>query len=457
MECFTVYADEIERRLDPNPYHPIRMKTIKKIKSVKIPLFSLKDIADFKKKIVTSNQIDLIYIGLENIESNTGLFIPSEEEKESFGSALKFENGDILFPKLRPYLNKVHLAKFDGVCSTEFHVLKANKCNNVYLFIFLNSNLVVNQTSYLMTGNTLPRLQTEEVENLLIPIPPNEIQEEVIKKIEEAYNQKNQKDAESQTYLNSISNYVLDELGLTLPRIEDKMCFTVGSNEIEGRLDAFYYKNEFVEINKSLQKTNLSNFKFGDLIDDLTGGATPKIEGNFYTDETGIPFLRVQNITEKGIKLEDIKFIKKDVHEGLLKRSKLKKDDLVFTITGRIGSVAVVPENFEGNINQHSARIHLKDATENGIKINPKYVAIFFNTNVGRKLSFRNTSGGTRPALDYEALKTLPIILPPLEIQERIADEVKCRIDKAKKLKDEAETILNQVKSRVERIILGEE
>ena len=163
MECFAVYADEIEGRIDPSPYHPIRTNAIKKIKSLKINLLPLEEVVEFKKEIVTSNPEGLQYLGLENIESNTGLFIPSKEKKESFGSAIVFEKGDVLFPKLRPYLNKVHLAEFRGICSTEFYVVDAKKYSNHYLFSFLNSDLVVNQTSYLMTGNTLPRLQTEEV------------------------------------------------------------------------------------------------------------------------------------------------------------------------------------------------------------------------------------------------------------------------------------------------------
>ena len=63
--------------------------------------------------------------------------------------------------------------------------------------------------------------------------------------------------------------------------------------------------------------------------------------------------------------MSDAKFITLEVHNGMLKRSQLKKDDLVFTITGRIGSVAVVPDNFEGNINQHSVKFHLKERITN--------------------------------------------------------------------------------------------
>jgi hypothetical protein len=158
MQSFVVWSDEIEGRLDPSPYHPVRIDTIKKIKSKHTKLLPLKEIVIFKKEIITSNPFGLPYIGLENIESNTGILISSKTTKKSFSSACTFKRGDILFPKLRPYLNKVYLAEFDGVCSTEFHVLKAKGCNNRYLFSFLSTDLVVNQTSYLMTGNALPRL-----------------------------------------------------------------------------------------------------------------------------------------------------------------------------------------------------------------------------------------------------------------------------------------------------------
>lgn len=176
--CYPVFFNELDGRINPAVYHPKRMNTIHNLKLSSFPLYPLHEVVDFKKEIVTDAQ-DLTYVGLENIESNTGIFLTSTKEKETFGSAFSFKKGDVLFPKLRPYLNKVHFAKFDGICSTEFHVLREKKCDGFYLFSFLRSNVVVNQTSFLMTGNTLPRLQTADVENLLIPVPSPEIQSEI--------------------------------------------------------------------------------------------------------------------------------------------------------------------------------------------------------------------------------------------------------------------------------------
>ena len=185
-------------------------------------------------------------------------------------------------------------------------------------------------------------------------------------------------------------------------------------------------------------------FDLGVLISDISSGITPKVEEDYYTDLSGIPFLRVQNITSLGIDLSDAKFIKKEVHEGMLSRSQLKKDDLVFTITGRIGSVAVVPDNFEGNINQHSVRFHLKERISN-ININPHFVAAFLNSSLGRSLAIREVTGGTRPALDYKALKSLKFILPSPDLQNHIVEIMQSAYAQKRQKNQEADRLLDSV------------
>ncbi len=220
-------------------------------------------------------------------------------------------------------------------------------------------------------------------------------------------------------------------------------CFSVHKNEIEGRFDPFYYKPEIIKLVKGIKGSKFDSFKFREIIQDISGGATPKIEGDFYSD-SGIPFLRVQNITEEGINLEDVKFIKNEVHEKMLKRSQLHENELIFTITGRIGSVAVVPKNFEGNINQHSVRIKLKEYLNN-IQILPEYIALFFNLKIGQILSFRETTGGTRPALDYEAIKSLVIPLPDALKQRELADLIKEAYIHKKSKQAKAKQLLNSI------------
>ena len=410
----------------------------------------------FTKEIVSESS-ELPYVGMENIQSNTGFYVPSTEEKGTFVSALKFEVGDVLFPKLNPYLNKVHLAQFNGVCSTEFYVLKGKNLNNQYLSAFLSSKMVLNQTTCLMTGSALSRLQTQEVKRLPILIPPPEIQYNIAKIMQSAYTAKKQKDQEADTIFDSINDYVLTELGVEMPAVEEQQCFVIYTGETTGRrVDSFYYQSKFRDLDQLVDNVQFHVFNLGDLISDISSGATPKVDENYYTDSSaGVPFLRVQNVTSQGIDLSDAKYITLDVHNGALKRSQLKKDDLVFTITGRIGSVTVVPDHFEGNINQHSVRIHLTEEITN-IAINPDYIATFLNSKLGNSLAIREVTGGTRPALDYKAIKSLKIILPPIEIQNKIVTEAKTRLAKTAELRLEADAIVETAKAEVEKILLAE-
>lgn len=167
-------------RMDPQQFHPERMEVVDKIK--KGNWCRLKDVRNDVKTISNKIPSGEIYIGMENIDSFTGDYVESKE-KEIVSSAARFKKGDILFPKLRPYLNKVHRAQFDGFCSTEFHVFEAHNIDPDYLTIVLRSSLILAQTNHLMTGNTLPRLQTTDIEELVIPNPDVSRQVEIVKYI----------------------------------------------------------------------------------------------------------------------------------------------------------------------------------------------------------------------------------------------------------------------------------
>lgn len=169
-------------RLDPNTYKEERLNAIKCIEHGFYTIKPLHEIANNKSNKTSNINQNTTYIGLDNIESNSGEFIYTES-KESISSANIFGVDDILFPKLRPYLNKVYHSNIEGICSTEFHVFNSSYENNEYLANFLRSKIVVDQTKCLMSGNTLPRLQFEDIQKLLIPIPPIEKQVEIVEHI----------------------------------------------------------------------------------------------------------------------------------------------------------------------------------------------------------------------------------------------------------------------------------
>lgn len=169
----------------------------------------------------------------------------------------------------------------------------------------------------------------------------------------------------------------------------------------------FYYQPKFVELEKRV--INKQHKLLGEFIIEMAGGITPSIveQDRYYSDqENGIPFLRVQNISPDGINLEDCNYINLETHNGLLKRSKVFEGYLLTKITGvgRMAVSAVAPAGFEGNINQHLVSIKTKDAETS------KVIAAFLNSDIGEMLASRRSTGGTRPALDHTALKTIPIL-----------------------------------------------
>ncbi len=188
-------SDALGGRLDPHQFHFERMDMIHHIYATG-QWCKLKDVIRNVKSVTTSLTNQDIYIGLENIASNTGEYVPTVE-KESISSAAIFKKGDILFPKLRPYLNKVYRAEFAGKCSTEFHVFEARNINADFLTIILRSNIVVAQTKHLMTGNTLPRLQSVDIGNIIIPVLSDKAQEEIVEIYSQARNAKQAKDHEA--------------------------------------------------------------------------------------------------------------------------------------------------------------------------------------------------------------------------------------------------------------------
>lgn len=169
-------------RLDPIANQEKRKRLEEAILSSKYITHHLREVVDLQKIVVNKIVDGESYIGLENIDGESGELIATAE-KESVGTAIRFTPGQVLFPKLRPYLNKTHLSTVSGVCSTEFHVFTPRGVSGEYLTAFLRSRAIVSITSLLMTGNTLPRLQMNDIERLPVVVPPLPIQDSICAKI----------------------------------------------------------------------------------------------------------------------------------------------------------------------------------------------------------------------------------------------------------------------------------
>ncbi len=130
-------------------------------------------------------------LDLEDIEKDTGRIIRKvhQQEKQSLSNKHSFSSGQLLYSKLRPYLNKVVIADGDGFCTTE--IIPINFRGWVvpkYGQIFLMSSYFLGYANMLSYGVKMPRMGTSDGRKVLFPLPPLSEQISIISQIEPLLN-----------------------------------------------------------------------------------------------------------------------------------------------------------------------------------------------------------------------------------------------------------------------------
>jgi len=123
---------------------------------------------------------------LEDIEKDTASILEKKKksDREINGVRHSFRKGQILYSKLRTYLNKVLIATEDGFCSTEIVPITASKALlSEYLLIVLRSPYFLEYTASCGYGVKMPRLGTNDAKKAIIPIPPHAEQVRIVKKV----------------------------------------------------------------------------------------------------------------------------------------------------------------------------------------------------------------------------------------------------------------------------------
>lgn len=191
-------------------------------------------------------------------------------------------------------------------------------------------------------------------------------------------------------------------------KVNTDKVFLVNKSKLEGRFEPEYYIPVLRKLENKVRKQ--STHKLRDFIQGIAGGATPSTtqKDKYYTNkEEGFPFLRVQNLQTNGkVNFDNLKYINEKTHNGLLKRSQVESGDLLIKITGvgRMAIACVAPAGFSGNTNQHMVVV------KTGSREVSEYLANYLNLDLVEVLASRRATGATRPALDYQALKSIPII-----------------------------------------------
>jgi type I restriction enzyme M protein len=131
---------------------------------------------------------EVIFIGLENIEANTGKLVGKVDNNysEIKSSKSTFKSGDILYGKLRPNLNKVFLSDRYGICSTDLYVLRGDKSKIDPLFFtsYMRSKTFNDEVLKGISGAQLPRISWSYFSKIIIPLPTIDIQHKISIQIE---------------------------------------------------------------------------------------------------------------------------------------------------------------------------------------------------------------------------------------------------------------------------------
>ena len=146
----------------------------------------LSEAVEYKSNLTTPKETpnqEFTLLHLEDVEPHTGRILGTKQMpgSEVGSSKREFGTGDILYCKLRPYLNKVVCPDFEGVASSELLVLEPNdEFLKEYIAYFLRSPTVWRRAKSLMKGSNHPRINKNDLLSFTIPKPSVEEQKEIV-------------------------------------------------------------------------------------------------------------------------------------------------------------------------------------------------------------------------------------------------------------------------------------
>ena len=392
----------------------------------------------------------------DDIRLNHVRYIAPEVHANIKRSQLK--SGDVLLATIGVTLGTA--AVFDGnigeanINQNLVKITLKPEINSLYLSLFLNSRLGRLQTKANASKSVIPIISYSRLNNLLVPVPPRSLQDQIAQVMQVAYSDRQKRLEESQDESRKTEEILSKYLQINKPEICLEKRFLKKINDIRLRMDVHHHMPHFTKMLNALKCSKYKLAKLGDIASEIVNGATPRAKGDSYIldADQGVPFIRVTDISNYSINLDHVLFVKKEIHEKSLKKSQIKPGDVLLSMAGTIGLAAVVPDSMlEANINQAIASIRVEP------HIKPRYLEIFLNSWMGRLQATRLSRPVVQANINLAEIKEILVPIPPKDIQEIIVIEVEAVRDEINRLKIEAEAVVATAKARVEQMILGEE
>ncbi|HOR01766.1 MAG TPA: restriction endonuclease subunit S [Candidatus Woesebacteria bacterium] len=449
-----VFTDELEGRIDPNYYHPRFVSFFGKLRRGKYNLVNLSEITKTIFQGVGKNETkdnDITLLKVKNITQESRIDYEDVEYVKGVPASKLLETKDIISPFIGEATRLGKFAIFDRndnkyTVDNNTGVIRADKTKVLpeYLLTVLSSEIGKIQIERLIGGGGVPFLGAGNAKLLQIPLPTIEKQREIALILQNALQSKKEKLKQADELLNSIDDFVRQQLGIDYQEPEEEKIYTVNSQDIENnRQDPYYYKPNFVNLEKVLLENKA--VKLRELIKTITNG----LDYRKFSEDGTMDYLRVSNIKPYKIDYTEVKKVKlsqSDIRKNIFGA----KDDVLLTRKGTYGISVSLEENLSAIIS--SEVFLLKVYTE---KINPHYLSVFFNSSLGQKQFLRNKVGAIMGSLSQEAVRDTLIVLPSEAKQTSIVNQVRSQIRKSDELKQEAEAIVTKAKKQVEAMILN--
>jgi type I restriction enzyme S subunit len=381
-------------------------------------------------KVEPSQCPEAPYLSLEHIESATGRIIQNGIGSDVHSTKAVFHRGDVLYGRLRPYLNKVAIPTFDGICSTDILVFRpVAGIDNRYLARFLSTAAVVDFASHNSAGVQLPRIGLEKLGELQMPLPPLAEQKRIVGKLEELLIQVNAGRARlshvaailkrfRQSVLAAACSGVLtddwpvsDDADL-LTRIYPESLAARGRRTVAA-VDV-HVPPSGLEI-----PSHWAWATFAQVCSLVTKGSSPEWQGFKYLDR-GIRFLRSQNVRWGRLDLTECAFLDPSFNRSHPSSVIASGDVLLNLVGASVGRAAVADHQAAGaNCNQAVGIIRL---VRDGI--DSRWVLTYLLSPWAQQHIALTKVDVARANFNLDDIRAMAIPIPPLSEQREIMRRV---------------------------------
>lgn len=480
-KVFLVQRSEIEGRLDPHYNMPEYSELYRVLDSLPCKLSTLKEesTAIFSGitpksggEAYTSEATGIPFVRSgdftdTNLVDFSKLLYLKQDVHNGIMSASKLKKNDVLIAIVGATIGKIGIYRYDREANINQAICGIRLKDNVSsFFVQAFYQTSIGQKIIERTKRPVARanLNLEEIGRLPIPLLNEDIQRKVVDRLQTGIEQKQQKESEAQQLLDSIDSYILNELGIVLPMVENDLehrIFVIPSSEVTGnRIDPKKYSLPVKTLYASIKQSKYDNYE-------LSYFVTSTCSGDWGADDnSNIPDTHIRCLTLRAADFDNQYNLSMDsekVKYRLIKKDKYEKmcispNDIIIEKSGGsddwpVGRVAFIESQYTDKATLAFSNFLLKISVSG---ILPSYLYFYLKTmyNIGVTDSMQSQTNGIRNLILDEYLSQT-IVLPPMDKQLEISGHVYSIRQKAKQLQEEGKTILENAKKEVEQRIIG--